>query len=108
MSTHSTPRTALLVVDVQVGLIDGAHPAYHKSEVLANIQTLLKSARASKTPVIYIQHAGDEGDLLAVHSAGWQIHPQVVPQEGETILGKRASDSFYQTSLQQELAAKGI
>lgn len=108
MSTNNAPRTALLVVDVQVGLIDGAHPAYHKSEVLAHIQTLLKSARASQTPVIYIQHAGDAGGSLEVHSAGWQIHPQVAPQEGETVLSKRASDSFYQTSLQQELVTRGI
>lgn len=106
MSTPNVPRTVLLVVDVQVGLIDGTHPAHHKSEVLANIQTLLQKARAAKTPVIYIQHAGDEGGSLAVHSAGWQIHPLVVPQEGEIILGKRTSDSFYQTSLQQELAAR--
>lgn len=108
MSANNAPRTALLVVDVQVGLIDGANPAHHKSAVLANIQSLLQKARASQTPVIYIQHAGDEGDSLEVHSAGWQFHPQIAPQEGETVLSKRASDSFYQTSLQQELEALGI
>lgn len=73
-----------------------------------NIQALLNSARASKTPVIYIQYAGDKGSLLEVHSTGWQIHPQVRRQKGEAVLSKRASDSFYQTSLQQELAARGI
>ena len=108
MSTHYAPRTALLVIDVQVGLIDGTHPAYHKGEVLANIQTLLQKARAAMTPVIYIQHAGDEGGPLAIHSAGWQIHPHIAPQEGETVLSKRASDSFYQTPLQQELAARQV
>ncbi|EFH83603.1 cysteine hydrolase family protein [Ktedonobacter racemifer] len=108
MSANNAQRTALLVIDVQVGLIDGANPAHHKSEVLANIQFLLHRARASSTPVIYIQHAGDEGSSLEVHSAGWQIHPQIAPQEGETVLSKRASDSFYQTSLQQELEALGI
>lgn len=108
MSTHNAQCTALLVVDVQVGLIDGASPAYQRSEVLANIQTLLQKARATETLVIYIQHAGDEGDSLEVHSSGWQIHPQVAPRENETVLSKRASDSFYQTLLQQELEARGI
>ncbi|GAC1651695.1 MAG: hypothetical protein NVS4B9_42180 [Ktedonobacteraceae bacterium] len=102
MSANNAQRTALLVVDVQVGLIDGANPAYNTGEVLANIQNLLQKARASSTPVIYMQH---EGDSLAMHSASWQIHPQIAPRKGEVVLSKRASDSFYQTSLEQELAA---
>lgn len=101
-------RTALLVIDVQVGLIDGVHPSHNKSEVLANIQSLLQKARASQTPVIYLQHEGDPGDTLEVNTPGWQIHPQVAPQASETVLSKRASDSFYQTPLQQVLADRGI
>jgi nicotinamidase-related amidase len=108
MSANNARRTALLVVDVQVALIDGAHPAYQKSAVLANIQDLLQKARASATPIIYIQHAGDAGGSLEVGSAGWQIHPRVAPQTGELILSKQASDAFYQTSLQQDLAKLNI
>jgi nicotinamidase-related amidase len=108
MNTNDAQRTALLVIDVQVGLIDGAHPAYQKSEVLANIQSLLQRARASSTPVIYLQHEGDPGDTLEANSPGWQIHSQVAPQAGEVVLSKRASDSFHQTPLQQTLEARGI
>jgi nicotinamidase-related amidase len=107
MSIDNAQRTALLVVDVQVGLIDGASPAYNKSAVLANIQALLQQARATQTPVIYIQHEGDTDSILAINSPGWQIHPQIAPQAGEPVLSKRAADSFYQTALQQELAARG-
>jgi len=106
-------NTALLVIDTQVGLIDDySDPAYNASTVLANIAGLLAKARASHTPIIFIQHDGDadegEGLSLAPNSPGWQIHPTVAPFADETVLRKRASDSFYQTPLQDELAAKGI
>ncbi len=108
MQENHAQNTALLVIDAQVGLIDGESPAHQRDEVLATIQDLLARARVNETPVIYMQHDGDPGDSLEVHSPGWQIHPQVAPQEGELVLRKRASDSFYLTTLQQELAARGI
>jgi len=99
---------ALLVIDVQVGLIDGSEPAYHKREVLDNIAGLLSQARATHIPIIFIQHEGDPGGRLEIGTPGWQIHPAVAAHEGELILHKRASDAFYQTHLQDELDARGI
>ena len=100
--------TALLVIDVQVGLIAGSEPSYCGSEVLANIAMLISKARAAHTPIIYVQHDGDAGGRLEVGSSGWQIHPAVAPCAGETILHKRASDSFYETPLQDVLSTRGI
>ena len=102
MSTN----TALLVIDVQVGLVEGAEPAYRGAEMLANINSLLTRARTTGTPVIFIQHDGSEGGRLAVDSPGWQIHPAIAPIDGEAIIRKRASDSFYETTLQRELETR--
>ncbi len=106
-------NTALLVIDVQVGLIDDpSDPAYNPQMVLANIAALLAKARATHTAVLFMQHDGDvyegEGLSLAPNSPGWQIHSEVAPLADEPVLRKRASDSFYQTPLQDELAARGI
>ncbi len=106
-------NTALLVIDVQVGLIENpADPSYNAPIVLANIAGLLAKARTAQIPVIYIQHDGDsyegEGLSLAPHSVGWQIHAMVAPLVGEVILRKRASDAFYQTPLQETLDALHI
>ena len=106
-------NTALLVIDVQVGLIDDpSDPAYNAQIVLSNIAELLKKARATHTPVLFLQHDGDayegEGLGLTPHSPGWQIHPTVTPLTDEPVLRKRASDSFYRTALQNELVARGI
>ena len=97
--------TALLVIDMQVGLVAGA---YRAGEVLGTIATLLAKARSSGTTVVYLQHESDEFEPLKRGTATWQIHPEIVPAEGELVIPKRASDSFYQTPLRRELEAKGV
>ncbi len=98
-------NTALLVIDTQIGVIE---PAYKGKEVLDNINVLLAQARASHIPVIYVQHDGPKGDGLEVGSPWWAIHPAIAPQDGELVVHKRASDSFYDTILQHELETRGI
>lgn len=102
-----SPNTALLVIDCQVGLIDGL-PAYRGREVLGRIGALLSAARASGTPVIYVQHDGPKGHPVEAGTPGWQIHPAVKPGPGDLIIHKRDCDSFFGTPLQSELEAREI
>src|SRR5215475_14179968 len=95
-------NTALLVIDVQVGIIDHS-PAYNKDQVLANINDLLTEARAAGVPVIYVRHDGGKGDSLEAHTAGWPIHQRVAPVDGEPIVDKQSCSSFYETPLQAML-----
>jgi nicotinamidase-related amidase len=97
--------TALVIIDVQKNLIN---EAYQRDDVLAHINILLAKARATETPVIYVQHDGPKGHGLEVGTDGWQISPVIAPQEGEPIVHKRASDAFYATSLQQEMNERRI
>ena len=97
----------LLVIDVQVGIIDGLR-AYRGREVLGQINSLLAKARAAKMPVIYVQHDGEAGHPLEVGSPGWQIHSAIEPHDEDLIIRKRASDSFFETTLRDELEARGI
>ena len=99
--------TALLVIDVQVSIIEGFH-AYRGREVLEQINKLLSKARASNMPIIYIQHDGEAGHPLEVGTEGWQILPEIKPNEEDLIIRKRASDSFFETTLQHELDARGV
>ena len=99
--------SGLLIIDVQVGIIEGFH-AYRGPEVLDQINMLLSKARASKMPIIYIQHDGEAGHPLEVGTEGWQIHPEIKPHEQDLIIRKRASDSFFETTLQRELEARGV
>src|SRR5438552_8414118 len=104
MAASLNKYTALLVIDVQVGIIEGFH-AYRGREVLEQINKLLSKARASNMPIIYVQHDGEAGHPLEVGTKGWQIHPEITPHEGDLIIRKRASDSFFETTLQRKLEA---
>jgi len=98
---------ALLIIDVQVGLLR-LIPMEIQSTVLPKIETLLFKARASGTPVIYIRHDGPRGHPLDSEMKGSEIHPSVAPLKGDQIVRKRAADSFFDTTLQEELAKRGI
>jgi len=63
------PNTALLVVDVQNGVVAGA---YERDVVVANVGGLVEKARRERVPVVWVQHS-DEG--LARGSDDWRIVP---------------------------------
>ena len=104
MGNHSS---ALLIVDVQIGLVALMSAEVQRS-VLPKIKTLLTEARASGIPVVYIQHDGAKGHPLETHTKGWEIHPSLKPADGEPVIRKQESDSFFETTLQQELKKRGI
>ncbi|HLZ62853.1 MAG TPA: cysteine hydrolase family protein [Ktedonosporobacter sp.] len=101
--------TALLVIDVQVGMFAEDDPVYQGNQLLATISNLIEKARQAEIPVIYIQHGSKrKGHPVEEGTAGWQLHPAIAPQEGDAVVRKRMPDSFYETSLQEELVARGI
>jgi nicotinamidase-related amidase len=100
--------TALLIVDVQLGMFDVSNPVYSGDEVLKIIGDLATRARAADMPVIYIQHTGGKDHLLNPDGPGWPIHPAIAPSEGEIVVNKRHPDSFQGTNLQHELDRLGI
>ena len=99
---NNRPNTALLVVDVQNAVVDGA---YRRDEVIANINTLVEAARAERVPVIWVQHSSDN---LVPDSEGWQYVPELQRQESEPVVHKRYGDSFEDTTLEDELARRGV
>ncbi|MFN8569775.1 MAG: isochorismatase family protein [Kouleothrix sp.] len=97
-------KTALLLIDVQVGLTSGATPVYGAAGVLARIAGLIAPARAAGVPVVYVQ----DNDVGGVGSAEWQIDPAVAPGPGELTIQKAWADSFYETQLHDALTARGV
>jgi len=54
---ENRPNTALLVVDVQNGVVEGAP---ERDGVVANVGSLVDRARRERVPVVWVQHS-DEG-----------------------------------------------
>ena len=101
-SIEGRSGSALLVIDVQVGVMSGT---WRRDEVVTNIAGLVADARAHHIPVIWVQHS-DEG--LAFGSADWQIVPELVPAAGEPIVHKRYRSSFEATELESLLAERHV
>ncbi|WP_099191970.1 cysteine hydrolase family protein [Tepidibacter mesophilus] len=101
-------KTALLIVDAQFAMFCDENNKLHEEEgVLNNIYTLLRKARKTKTPIIFIQHTEDRGEYKK-GTKTWEIHPKIAPIEGELVIEKHTWDSFHQTSLHETLQKKGI
>lgn len=96
------PGTALLVVDVQNGVV---RDAVGRDAVVANIADLVERARTARVPVVWVRHSDEE---LGAGSADWQIVPALVPRDGEAIVDKHYGDSFEDTSLESVLSDRGV
>ena len=96
------PNTAVVVVDVQKGVVEGAH---RRDEVIANIDDLVGRARAANVPVVWVQHQSEE---LPEGSDQWQYVPELRRDDSEPLVHKRYGDSFEGTTLEHELAALGV
>ena len=95
-------NTALLVVDVQAGVVAGAHD---RDAVVANIGSLVEQARREEVPVIWVQHS-DKG--LERGSDDWQIAPELVPDDAEPLVEKHYGDAFEDTALETVLSGLGV
>jgi nicotinamidase-related amidase len=95
-------KSALVIIDVQVGLVRLMPPEL-QDRVLSNIAVLLSKARSSGMNVLFIQHDGPKGHPLEARSAAWAIHPSILPTKEERVIRKKASDSFFETRLAEEL-----
>ncbi|MEU4111479.1 isochorismatase family protein [Streptomyces sp. NPDC027717] len=96
------PNTALLVIDVQNGVMADAHD---RDQVIANITSLLDKARTAAVPVIWIQHS-DEG--LPRDSAQWEYVPELKRHDDEPLVHKNYPDSFEATDLESVLGDRKV
>ena len=94
-------QPALVVVDVQVGVVADAWEA---PRVVMNIARAVERAREGGVPVVWVQH---EGDDLPRDSSPWQLVPELVPAAGEIRIYKRFESSFEGTGLEESLARLG-
>jgi nicotinamidase-related amidase len=99
---QNRPNTALLVVDVQNGVVAGAH---ERDAVVANVGSLVERARQEQVPVVWVQHSDEE---LERGSEAWRIVPELAPGEAEPLVEKHYGDSFEDTTLETVLSGLGV
>lgn len=97
---------ALLVIDVQKGLFHRPHPIYKAEELLKNINNLVDRSHENAVAVYYIQHANKSS--LMEGSEAWEFHPQIQPEEVDTIIYKRYGSAFQETPLGEALSKNNV
>ena len=95
---------ALLVIDAQIGLLEGSSAVYQKDDVLACIESLLETARRNQREIVYVM----DDDVGRDNPADHPIHPRIAPLEHETVVHKTSTSAFFRTGLDELLKAKGI
>jgi nicotinamidase-related amidase len=96
------PNTALMVIDVQNGVVAEVH---ERDAVLANIASLVDKARGEGVPIVWVQHSDGQ---LQKGSEAWEYVPELKRRESEPLVHKSYADSFEDTDLEDVLAGAGI
>ncbi|WP_433657750.1 cysteine hydrolase family protein [Nocardia sp. CA-128927] len=96
------PNTALLVVDVQNGVVADA---YERDAVVATIAELVDKAREQGVPVVWVQHNSEE---LVRGSDDWAYVPELSRLDSAPLVHKMFGDSFEDTDLEEVLAKAGV
>lgn len=96
------PHAALLVIDVQQGVVDHA---YQRDTTVAHIGDLVTKARQAGAPVIWVLQSDEE---LVRGSQQWQLVPELSRGDNEPLIDKSYADAFEQTDLEAVLARLGV
>lgn len=96
------PHIALLVIDMQRGVVSGAHD---RDAVVGRIAALVERARAAGAPLVWVQHADDQ---LERGSPAWRLIDELTPRPDEPLVHKAYPDAFEDTDLEPVLARLGV
>jgi len=101
---------ALLIVDIQQDYFPGgAHPLVGPERAAAAAGRALAAFRDSGEPVVHVQHVWDDpgAEFMRPGTDGVEIHPDVAPAEGETVITKESPNAFLDTPLEEHLRSIG-
>lgn len=107
----TSPRRALIVIDVQNEYVTGNLPIEYPpvQDSLAAIGRAIDAARAHSVPVIVVQHLSPPTlPLFARGSDGAALHPVVASRPYDHLIEKALPSSFAGTDLADWLAAHEI
>jgi nicotinamidase-related amidase len=114
--TTLDPKTALIVVDLQKGVVGLAAAAIPMETVIQNSAALAEAFRANGLPVVLVNVAGapagrTERSLAgaAPRPEGWDILiPELNQRPTDHLVTKRTRGAFTDTDLEQYLKSEGV
>jgi nicotinamidase-related amidase len=111
MNEHLSPRTALIVVDVQRAFDqwEAAGKRRNNPQAVARIVDLLETFRSSTTPIFHIRHLGTRPkSSFLPDGPGYPVKDEARERAGEPVIVKRVNSAFIGTDLEARLRAADI
>lgn len=112
--TQLDPNTALIVVDLQKGIV-GLPLVHPIADVIDRTRELLDAFRMHKMPVVLVNVAGrapgrtEQPPRRQTLTEGWaDLIPELDRQPGDILVTKRSWGAFAGTDLEAQLKAKGV
>lgn len=93
---------ALIVVDMQVGLLNGG-PKHDLHGVIERINRLAARVREQSGLVIFIQHCSGTEDDFVPGTPGWALLPELHRTPADLVIRKTLNDPFAGTDLAARL-----
>ena len=113
--TALDPNTALIVIDLQKGIVNGnfIHPI---GEIIERTRELIAVFRTKKLPVVLVNVSGrppgrtEQGSRSSISFAdGWtDFLPELDPHPSDIAVTKRSWGAFATTDLERQLKARGV
>lgn len=100
--------TAFVLIDCQVGLLEGDWPVVGAERLIPLWADLLRKARAAGVATLFVRHGEGAGTPLAHGTPGWEVHPAIGARPDDAYFDKTTCDTFASTPLAEELEQRGI
>lgn len=99
---------ALLILDVQVGLVYGPDKPWRCEALLGTLNVLMEKARAAGAPIFLARHIGPAGSPIEPGSPLTRLVPELHLRGNEVVFEKTRPSAFAVTGLADQLREHGV
>lgn len=109
LSAYSSPKSALIIINAQMALLDPAQGSRNNALAENNIAKILADYRNTNKAIIHIKHVSDNPASAFYHEAsGSKFLPALAPLGDEKVIEKRKSSGFTDTHLAEFLSKENL
>lgn len=104
-------KTALVLIDIQNDYFSGGkYELFESNKASFKAKELLEEFRRRNLLIIHVRHENIKQDasFFLPNTFGADIHSNVTPQEGETVITKHQISSFVDTGFESKLRSRKV
>lgn len=103
------PLPALIIIDMQRGMLEAAAGQRNNPEAPARVAELLLAWREAHAPIVHVRHISrSPGSPFAPGQFGVEFQPTLHPLPGEHVVEKNVPDAFINSGLERWLRVRDI